>query len=86
MIFELYLDIGTIRQTVAELDRRDWTNKRSTTRSGKERGGRKFDKSSLFKLLTNIIYIGKTRHKGEAFDGEHQPIITQELWIEYKRN
>ena len=80
MIFELYLDIGTISQTVAELDRRDWTNKRSTTRSGKERGGRKFDKSSLFKLLTNIVYIGKTRHKGEAFDGEHQAIITKELW------
>lgn len=80
LIFELYLDIGTIRQTVSELDRRDWTNKRSTTRSGKERGGRKFDKSSLFKLLTNIIYIGKTRHKGEAFDGEHPAIITTDLW------
>ncbi len=47
-------------------DRRGWTNKRSTTRGGKERGGRKFDKSSLFKLLSNIIFIGKTRHKGEA--------------------
>jgi site-specific DNA recombinase len=31
-------------------------------------------------LLTNIIYIGKTRHKGEAFDAEHPAIITKELW------
>lgn len=51
--FELYLEVGSIVSTLKEIDRRDWRKKRSITKKGKERGGRHFDKSSLFKLLTN---------------------------------
>jgi uncharacterized protein YozE (UPF0346 family) len=55
--FELYLECQSIIQTIKEIDRRGWTNKLTVTKSGKERGGRHFDKSSLFKLLTNVAYI-----------------------------
>ena len=40
------------------------------TKSGKERGGRHFDKSSLFKLLTNVAYLGKVRYKEEILEDE----------------
>ncbi len=79
-IFELYLEVGSIISTLKEIDRRDWRNKRSITRKGKERGGRHFDKSSLFKLLTNMAYIGKIRYKEEVHNGEHEPIVPVELW------
>ena len=62
-IYELYLECGSIVTTLKEIERRDWRNKLSITNKGKERGGRYFDKSSLFKLLTKITYLGKIRYK-----------------------
>jgi len=64
-IYELYLECGSIVTTLKEIERRDWRNKLSITKKGKERGGRYFDKSSLFKLLTNLTYLGKIRYKEE---------------------
>lgn len=34
----------------------------------------------LYKLLVNPIYIGKVRHKGAIYDGEHEPLIGVELF------
>ena len=79
-IYELYLECGSIVTTLKEIERRDWRNKLSITKKGKERGGRYFDKSSLFKLLTNITYLGKIRYKEEIHQGEHQAIVSEELW------
>ncbi|MFM7930084.1 MAG: recombinase zinc beta ribbon domain-containing protein, partial [Pirellula sp.] len=67
-------------QTIKEIDRRGWKNKLTVTKSGKERGGRHFDKSSLFKLLTNVAYLGKVRYKDEIHEGEHDAIVPIELW------
>ncbi len=44
----------------------------SITRKGKERGGRHFDKSSLFKLLTNMAYVGKIDTRKRSTTGEHE--------------
>ena len=74
-IFSLYLELGSLLPVVEELDRRGWSNKAWTTKRGLERGGRSFDKNSVYSLLTNPIYIGKIKHKAEVYDGEHEPII-----------
>ena len=34
----------------------------------------------LYKLLVNPIYIGKVRHNGEIYEGEHEPLIDVELF------
>ncbi len=65
---------------VEELARRDWRTKLWTTHSGKQRGGRPFDKNSLWHLLRNITYVGKLRYKEEVHTGEHQAIISDEIW------
>ena len=31
-------------------------------------------------LLTNQVYVGKAVHKGTAYPGEHQAIVTRALW------
>src|SRR5262249_37253762 len=61
-IFALYRELGGLVQTVEELERRGWTNKRWQTRKGHERGGKPFAKSSLHHLLTNVVYRGKVKH------------------------
>jgi len=79
-IFELYLEHQSMVTVIMELDRRGWVNKRWTTRKGHERGGLKFTKTSLHKLLTNVTYIGKLKYKDEVHAGEHAAIVTDDIW------
>jgi len=74
-IFALYLYLGSLQRVVTDLTRRGWTNKRRITRKGEARGGRPFDASTLYTLLTNPIVTGKIVHKGQVYDGEHEAII-----------
>ena len=52
-----------------------WTSKRGNTREGAE-----LNKGHVYRILNNQVYIGKISHKKTIYDGEHQPIITQEIW------
>jgi site-specific DNA recombinase len=79
-IFALYLEHQALIPTVKAIDERGWLNKRWITRKGAERGGKPVDKTSLFKLLTNVVYVGKVRYKSELHDGEHPAIVDHEVW------
>lgn len=79
-IFDLYLASDGLLPVIAELDHRGWRNKRWTTRKGHVRGGRGFDKSSLWHLLTNVAYCGKVRYKTEVHQGEHAAIVDPLKW------
>ena len=70
-IFDLYLEHEALLPVVEELDARGWRTKRWTTGKGTVRGGRTFDKNSLWYLLTNITYVGKVRYKEEVHAGDH---------------
>lgn len=50
--------------------------------SGPHRGGIPFARGSLFHLLKNPVYRGMIVHKGQAYPGEHEPIVDEELWNE----
>jgi site-specific DNA recombinase len=79
-IFQLYLELGSLLPVVNELGRRGSRCKRWTTRKGVLRGGKPFDRGSLYRLLTNPLYIGKVRCKGENCEGEHAAILDEALW------
>jgi site-specific DNA recombinase len=79
-IFELYLEHESLLQTIAELDRRGLTTKRWTTKKGKLRGGRPFNKNTLYALLTNVVFIGKVRYHDELYEGEHEAIVDPETF------
>lgn len=79
-IFELYLECGSVSQTIRRLDEMGWTNKAWTTKAGKPQGGRPFDKSQLFNLLTNVAYLGKVKHKDNVYDGQHEAIVDEDLF------
>ncbi len=42
--------------------------------------GRPFDKGSIAKLLANRVYLGEAVHKGQSFPGEHDAIVTRDIW------
>lgn len=79
-IFDLYLELGSMLPVVENLAARGWRNKAWTTGKGEVRGGRPFDKSALYNLLTNPLYIGKVRYKSALFAGEHAPIVAPEVF------
>jgi site-specific DNA recombinase len=79
-IFQLYLSLGSLLPVVDELARRGWRNKEWRTKKGEAKGGRPFDKGTLYALLTNPLYVGKIKHKADLFQGEHEPIVDAELF------
>jgi len=84
-IFELYLEHQSLIETVKALDARGWTTKRWTTKKGHEAGGKPFNKNSLFKMLTNVLYLGKITLKDEVFEGEHPAIVDEEVFHRVQR-
>ncbi len=79
-IFELYLEQRSLLKVTRILDQRGWRTKRWVTRKGRQRGGRRFEKSTLLYLLRNITCCGKLRHRGEVHEGRHEAVIPEELY------
>jgi hypothetical protein len=42
--------------------------------------GQRLDKGRIYKLLHNRVYVGDAVHKGTAYPGEHEAIVTKTLW------
>lgn len=42
--------------------------------------GKLIDKGYLYRMLNNRVYLGEAVHKGKAYPGEHQALVSQELW------
>jgi DNA invertase Pin-like site-specific DNA recombinase len=70
MIFERFIKIGSATTLLRAL--------RSEGVTGKQ--GKLVDKGYIYKLLNNRVYIGQAVHKGIAYPGEHEVIVSQSLW------
>jgi site-specific DNA recombinase len=79
-IFALYLQHRGLLPGLAELARRDWRTKQTQTGEGRVHGGRPFTRSSLYRLLTNVTYIGQVRYRNEIHPGEQPAIIDPKTW------
>ncbi len=42
--------------------------------------GKSFSKQMLYKLLHNRLYLGEIAHKGKWYPGQHEGIISLEIW------
>jgi site-specific DNA recombinase len=79
-IFAIFEATGSIKQTLAEIERRGWRLKSWQRKRGAFRTGGPFDLNSLRRLLGNILYTGAVRHKGQPYAGEHPAILEQGQW------
>jgi site-specific DNA recombinase len=70
MIFERFVRVGSATTLAQSLAAEGVFTKR----------GRLVDRGYLYIVLNNRTYIGEAIHKGASYPGEHQPIITRELW------
>jgi DNA invertase Pin-like site-specific DNA recombinase len=69
-IFERFVRIGSATTLARSLAAEGIRTKRQ----------RHIDRGYLYILLNNRTYVGDAVHKGVSYPGEHEPIITRELW------
>jgi site-specific DNA recombinase len=80
LIFRCYLEVGSIRDLVEDLDRKEIRTRRLTLATGKTRGGIRFGVGALSHLLRNRFYIGEVNYKGKIHPGEQAPVVDRELF------
>jgi DNA invertase Pin-like site-specific DNA recombinase len=79
-IFARYLALKSVTDLQIELEHSGVRTKQRVTLSGREVGGVVLCRGALYHLLGNPLYVGKTAHKGQLYDGMHNAIIDQETW------
>lgn len=81
-IFETYLRLNSMTETVRSLTSHGIVSKRWKTATGIERGGNPISTTTLQRTLREKLYIGYIEHKGAKTlaRGEHQAIIACELF------
>jgi site-specific DNA recombinase len=79
-LFALFEQLGSLRQTLAEIERRGWRLKSWTCKTGEFHTGGPFTLSALRRLLSNILYTGAVRHQGKIYPGEHAAILARDQW------
>ena len=79
-IFTRYLELGSMRPLIEDLDRRGIRTKANGLTNGSVRGGIRFGVGSLAHLLKNRFYIGEVVYRGAIHHGEHEPILERELF------
>ena len=70
MIFERFVALGSASTLARALQAERVRNKR----------GKRIDKGFIYKLINNRVYLGEAVHKGTSYPGEHDAIVTRELW------
>jgi hypothetical protein len=79
-IFTRFLDTGCITGLVEKLNAQGSVTKSWTTKQGLTRAGKPWNKGYIYRLLNNPLYLGEVSHKQERYPGEHEAIVSRELW------
>jgi DNA invertase Pin-like site-specific DNA recombinase len=80
MLFRRYLELGGVVRLKAALDAEAIVSPVRVSRSGRAMGGRSMSRGCLYGILSNPIYLGRLRHKGQIHEGLHSAIIEPETW------
>lgn len=79
-VFTTYLKLGSLSETAKSLNERGYRVKTWTTQAGRTRGGDKFQKNNVSRMLNDPVYIGKVRYKSGIYDGQQPAIISEDLF------
>ncbi len=69
-VFGRFVELGSATVLTQEMRAAGLRNKR----------GRLIDKGIIYRMLGNRVYIGEAVHKGQSYPGEHDAIISKDLW------
>jgi len=79
-VMQRYVEVGTVPALCEVLRREDVRTKVQPWTVGSRQGGGHFTRGALYHLLSNRLYRGEIAYRGEIFSGEHDAIVSEELW------
>ena len=79
-LFRRYLEVGSVVRLKTALDAENIRSPVRMSGTGKRTGGVPISRGHLYWILSNPIYVGRLRHKGQIHDGLHPAIIDLETW------
>ena len=80
-IFNRFIQLGSTTLLCKELNEQGFRTKPRRGHDGKMNTGNPFNKTTLYKILNNRIYLGKIRHGSQWYPGEHLAIIDLDMWV-----
>ncbi len=79
-LYRWYLELGSVAKLKAYLDHQGIRSKVRISQAAIRSGGVSFAPGALYLILQNPIYRGEVRHRKQSYPGEHEAIISQDLW------
>lgn len=79
-LYDLYRKLGSVRKVKDCAEALGFKSRRRERSCGRVSGGIPFDRGHLHHILSNPIYAGRIRHKGQVHDGQHPAIIDPQMW------
>jgi len=79
-IFERYLELGRVWPLMRDLQTRGIVTGIKVSKNGNTRGAKPFSRGGLYHVLSNPVYVGEISHKRVRHPGQHEPIVSRELW------
>lgn len=74
-MFRIFRENRSLTGTAKRLTREGYTGRR----------GRIIDSKMVRLAITNNVYIGKIKHNGEVYDGQHEPLVSVEIFDDVNR-
>jgi site-specific DNA recombinase len=84
-MFELYAEKSSLVDVSQKLNQRGWQRKSWTTKDGKRREAKPWDRKTLSNTLRDVTYIAQIRLGDEVFKGEHRAIVPRALFDKVQR-
>jgi site-specific DNA recombinase len=85
-LFRRYLEAGSVVHLKQQLDAEGFRIPIRIDGAGRSTGGGLVSRGHIYKILSNPIYVGRIAHKRQVHEGQHPPIVTQELWDEAQQS
>ncbi len=79
-IFNRFIRLGSTTLLCKELNESGFRTKPRRNRDGRMNNGYPFNKTTIYKILNNQLYLGKIRHIDKWYPGQHQAIVDQDMW------
>ena len=84
-LFRRYLEAGSVVRLKQRLDHEGCRLPVRIDGAGRSTGGGPLSRGHIYKILSNPIYVGRIAHKGQGHEGQHKPIVPQDLWDQVQR-
>src|SRR5208282_937913 len=85
-LFRRYLEAGSVVRLKQQLDAESFRIPIRIDGAGRSTGGGLLSRGHIYNILLNPIYVGRIAHKGQVHEGQHPPIVTQDLWDQVQQS